>query len=304
MKKIQMLFTGIACLVITASFCQNDNKTPGDKSTKKKLKVTDASFSFGGAFQKIPIGSLADFQKMNPQSVLLKENLQGYSSSKGFSGFNSPAFIANLGFTEANRENTNTKSLTQYRLGISFSETGISNYLHKTDRKPYDTLTSSQTGQTMYFDSVTYQNYSMNYKSQELRLDLSVIYRTNPAARWSVYGGIGVEAGVSALAYTDIDYSEHVSIQTASSSTPTSDNNNYNNSDSYRSERLINKNSKVLAFYLPLGIDFRVGAKKEFFKQLHLFYEARPFVNYTETPELGSLGGVGVKVGFGLRLTI
>ncbi len=300
MKKSKILFTAIACLAIATSFCQNDIKPQNDKPTKSKLRVADASVFMGAIFQITPMGTLTDFQKTNPTSVLLKENMDGFSSSKRMvNGMGGGTFNANLGLNLGNDENTNN-SVSQFRIGFSYFGVNMSNSVSKTDRKPYDTLTSSQTGQTWYSDSVTQRSYSMDYKSQQIRIDVSLIYRTNPAARWSLYGGIGMDAGGAVFTYTDINYYEYTTIE---SGIYTSNSSNSNNSKN-RSERIVNNNGYGYSVYLPIGMDFRVGSKSEFFKQLHLFYEFRPFINYMNIPLLGSMSGVGAKMGFGVRVTI
>ena len=184
MKKLKLVFTAIACIVISASFSQNNDKGTNDKPAKRKLKIVDASVLLGGVSQQSPIGTFTDFQKLYPQSVLLSGNMDGYTVSKGTGDMGGPAFGANLGIIRADKENASSKSSTQLRIGVSFSGINISNQLNKTDSKPYDTLTSSQTGPTFYSDSVTYRKYIMAYKSRQVRLDLSIIYRTNPVARW------------------------------------------------------------------------------------------------------------------------
>jgi len=300
MKNIRIIFASIACLSVSVSFCQNDDKVQNTAIKKRKFKVVDAVIMPGMTFNKSPLGSFTDFQKINPKSVLLNEPMEGYSTSNGYMGSMDPSFGANLGFNIANKTKTEYKANTQLRVGITFSQINMSNYLYKTDRKRFDTLTSSQTGQMLYSDSLTYSSYNMNYKAQQLRIDVSIIYRTNPAARWSVFGGLGFEAGESIMAYTDIGYSEYSTVVSANTTSSSSGNIDMPS----RSERIINKNSYGYATYLPMGIDFRIGTKREFFKQLHVFYEARPFINYTYIPELGAINSVGLKSGFGLRVTI
>lgn len=300
MKKNKLLLSGILYFVITTSYCQNDGAVANEKLKIKKLKVVDAAFMPGISINVSALGSLTDFQKLNPNSALLNENMEGYTSSTGFTGSAGPTVNANLGINFANYEKTAYNSSAQLRVGIAFSEITLSNSLSKSERTRFDTLTSSQTGQMVFYDSVKSSSYNMNYKTQQLRIDVSVIYRTNPAARWSVYGGIGIEGGGSILTYTDLRYSEY---STIASSNSTYGNSGYSSSPS-RSERIVNKNSYGYAMYLPMGVDFRMGNKREFFKQLHLFYEARPFINNTFIPELGGLNSIGFKSGLGLRVTI
>lgn len=302
MKKSKILLTVIGYFAITAAFCQNDGPVQNDNTKKRKLKVVDAAFQVGMSLHESPVVSYLDFQKLNPESVLLDANFDGYTSSSGFTGFVSPAFSANLGINFLDKEKTDYKSNTQLRIGISFSELNLSSTLHKSESNRFDTLTSSQTGQVVYSDSVKDSYYNMNYKSQQLRIDVSIIYRTDPAARWSLYGGLGIEAGQSVMAYSNITYSESSKTETQSNSGIYSNYSNY--SSTYTTERLNNKNSYGYAAYIPMGIDFRVGNKRAFFKQLHFYYEARPFINYTNIPELGNTSSVGLKSGLGIRVTI
>jgi hypothetical protein len=303
MKKLKFTFTLLAAVITTVAFSQTNNATTNDAVQKGKLKITDASISVGGIFQNSPINTLSNFQKLAPQSLLLTTNFSGYSSSTGMASVAGPAFNANVGINRLKAENPTNKSVTQVRVGLSFSGTNISNYLSKTEKVPYDTLTSSQSGQTVYLDSVKTHSYSMNYKSQEIRLDVSLIYRTNPTARWSVYGGVGVEVGTTVSSYTSIYYNENNSSKLMHNMGSSS---NYGGSSTTNGveEHFINKNGFGYAAYLPVGLDFRVGKKKEFFKQTHLFCEVRPFLNYTNIPELGTFGGVGMRSSLGLRVTI
>jgi hypothetical protein len=49
----------------------------------------------------------------------------------------------------------------------------------------------------------------MDYSSNQLRLDASLIFRTNADARWSAFAGVGINAGVSLNSNTTIYYHEN-----------------------------------------------------------------------------------------------
>lgn len=298
MKKLNILGIVMLSCTVSTAFCQSST-SPQPESSGKKIKITDASVMGGFVNQNIPVvGSLADFQKLNPQSELLKENMAGYSEGRNYFGFgNNSSYGGVFGAVLGLSFKEKPKSLTQLRCGISISGINLNNSISKTQITPYDTLTSSQTGQTIYYDSTTTSRYSMNYNAQQLHLDFSLIYRLYPAARWSMYGGVGLSAGASLMAYTDINYSENSTVGSGSTG------DRYNDGV-YRSERVINKGIKEYVGYLPVGVDFRVGRKKEFLKQIHLFMELRPFVSVMDTQELGTFSSTGVKNTFGLRVTI
>ena len=307
MKKLKKCSLLLACTVSSLAFAQNNTGTQAAPSKEKKVKITDASILGGFMSQNTTIaGSLTDFQKLNPQSAILMENMEGFTS-QGYSYYYGYPYAMNYG-SNLNAGGTfgaslglsfkeKPKSVTQLRIGVAVSGTSFNNFVSKTDRVPYDTLTSSQTGQTVYYDSVTYRSYSMQYNARQLKLDVSLLYRMYPSARWSLYGGIGLQGGASLTAYSDITYSEYSVIEGKTS--------DYNYQDNVnRTERIINKNIQEVVAYLPVGVDFRLGKRKEFLKQIHLFTELRPFVSVLNIPELGTFSGTGFQNIMGLRVTL
>ncbi|MES2591953.1 MAG: hypothetical protein V4608_08715 [Bacteroidota bacterium] len=301
MTKLKVTFAALTCVVFTA-FGQNGTTPENTGTSGRKIKIASASVMPGFIFQNSPVASLSDFQKLYPQSILLNENMTGYSSSGGYSASLGTSFNANVGIVKTDKDGA-ASSHTELRLGVSYSGMEMYNYVNKTDTKRFDTLTSSQTGQTEYVDSVTYRNYSMNYSTQQIRVDISAIYRTNPLARWSMFAGIGIEFGSSIKASTSVNYCEY-SYTTSSYNSSSGGGYGGNNGSACRYETAVNKANIGGAAYLPIGVDFRVGNKRPFFKQMHFFYEARPFVNYMNIPELGTSTSVGIKSGIGLRVTI
>jgi hypothetical protein len=269
-----------------------------DALVKSKLKITDVYILPGGMMQNITSGTLADFQKLSPQSVLLRQSFAGYTSSSGLRTAGNAFISGAIGISSYN-EKTKTISNPQIHLGfIYFSDNILSANYSSSERRRFDTLTSNQTGMYYYRDSIISKYYSMNYTTEQLRLDASVVYRTNYESRWSIFGGLGLEAGGSLNAATDVTYTETINIETSGGTVS-----NVFASTNSINEHFKNKNSWSATVYLPLGIDYRIGKKREFFKRLHLYAELRPGLNYTEINEIGlqSLTG-GFKGGAGLRV--
>lgn len=306
MKKIKIAIAVIPCLGFTVVFGQTNTGIQSTQEPEKKIKITDASVVGGFMSRNMSVaGSLTDFQRLNPQSAILMENMDGYTAP-GYGYHGSPfvmnygssfpsggMFGASLGFSFKEKP----KSVVQLRCGIAASGTSFNNFISKTDRVTYDTLTSSQTGQTVYQDSITYRSYGMQYNARQLKLDVSLLYRMYPSARWSLYGGVGMQGGTSLTAYSDITYSEYTVVEGKTSEYA------YEANVS-RTERIRNKNVQEVVAYLPVGVDFRLGKRKEFFKQIHLFTELRPFVSVINIPELGTFSGAGFQNVMGLRVTI
>ena len=158
----------------------------------------------------------------------------------------------------------------------------------------YDTLTSSQTGAQTVLTHDTLYRYSMTNLSKQLRLDAALIFRTNESARWSLYAGVGASLGYTIESTTRIDYTiENVDRPKDKENTIASS----------QLEIFENKNYLTSSIYAPLGIDFRIGKKREFWKHLHLTYELKPSINFVAIPEIKTVTVVGMVSTGGLRYT-
>lgn len=299
-----MKTTQILSLVLLLTGFSN-SQLLGQESEQKKVKrvmICDFYIQTGFFIDVNAKGSLADFKTLVPQSVLLNNNLSDYSQTGGFGSSGNSMFSAMLGLQFSDKQKTTYKKSPLLRLGINyFSGTNLSTNMHKETSKRYDTLTSNQTGQTIYLDSITTQNYGMNYTSQQLRIDGSIIFRTDPEIRWSLYTGIGITAGVSINAKTDIYYNKYTR-----SNHPNSNNYNnfsYSSSGGYITESYRLKNNFGFSAYLPLGVDFRIGKKREFWKRTHLFFELRPGINSISIPELRTFTNPSMQYGFGIKVS-
>ena len=255
----------------------------------KKFCIQDVYIHTGLFVERNPSGNLADFKTLAPKSNLLNGNFTNFNTNNGISMNSNTMFSILIGIKFSDKKKTSYKSNPLLRVGFSyFSGTSLTGYLYKETRKTYDTLTSSQTGQNIYIDSLTVQAYGMNYSSQQLRFDGSVIFRSDPTARWSLFIGIGITTGISINAKTQIYYSKYSRVENQyfnnnSTSFPSS------GSGDYKSENFKQKNNFGASAFIPLGIDFRIGRKREFWKRTHLFYELRPGINITSIPELRTI---------------
>lgn len=279
-----------------------------EKDFVKKIKVSDVSIQTGGLYLKSQMGTLNDFKNLAPKSSILQNDLSGYNAYNDDISEGNGAFAVNLGIQFRNKQGSGYKANPQLRLGfIYFKSTPLSATYYHENRQPYDTLTSSQTGQTYYIDSVSMNYYSMYYSSQQFRLEGSLIFRTNPEARWSLYAGIGLSAGVSLNANTDIYHSQYSYPQMADVSgnyygSPYYP--YYNNENDYYTETFRNKMNFGMSLSVPLGVDFRMANKSEFWRRLHLFYEIKPMLDITSIPEIRTIVNSGLQSSFGLRVMV
>jgi hypothetical protein len=247
--------------------------------------------------------------KLAPQSELLSSNLLDFSQSGGRVFNGGAALSVMLGFKFSDKERTSYRANPLLRLGFSYSSGSyLSNNTFNEFRFPYDTLTSNQTGEQVYVDSVISRSSGANYRSDQIRFNGSLIFRTNPEARWSLYSGIGITAGVSLNATTDIYYTTNLGTETVNSN-----DNGYGNGYGYGyennsssetiSESYRNNTNFGFSAYVPFGIDFRLGKKREFWKRLHLFYEIKPEISVVSIPELYTITSARLQQGVGIRVT-
>jgi hypothetical protein len=248
-----------------------------------------------GAFFGAAKGSLADFQTLAPQSVLLQQDLSAYQNSPFFNlSFPGQSQSLSVGLKLGKMPNATL------RLGLM--HTNQSNALSTggaySESFRIDTLTSSQTGTQYFVDSVSTHSYNANYSQEQLRLDASLIFRYNADKRWSFYGGIGANFGLSYNCVTNVEHSVY----------PYGDSYGLNMLSSYNGthehETFENKGGFGFGVYAPLGIDFQVGKKREFWKPIHLYMELRPGFNVNQIAGLGTSFSAGNFSNIGLRFHI
>src|SRR5690554_177781 len=272
------------------------------QSSVKRISITDIYIYSGFTLERTNRNSFSDFQLLAPQSELLNNDMTGFADGNGLGISGNSNLSIMLGIQFSDKEKSFYKANPLLRLGLSYSSgSAVSGGLHKEHRSPHDTLVSNQTGQSIYIDSIISESYGMQYSSEQLRIDGSLIFRTNPEARWSIYTGLGISAGISINANTRISYNESKRIDEYKKLQNYSSNNYISNK--YESEVFTNKINFGFTTYIPMGIDFRIGNKRDFWKRTHLFYELRPALNISSIPELRTITNVSFQQGIGLRVT-
>jgi len=251
-----------------------------------------------GAFFGASKGSIADFQTLAPQSVLLHQDLSAYQSYPFFN-------LSFPGQSQSLSVGLKLGKIPNATLRLGLMHTNQNNALSTggsyTESFRIDTLTSSQTGDQFFVDSFSTHSYNATYSQEQLRLDASLIFRYKADKRWSFFGGIGANFGLSYNCVTNIDH--HVS--------PYGDfggmymfNDMLFDSGTHEQETFENKGGFGFGVYAPLGIDFQVGKKREFWMPVHLYMELRPGFNINQIAGLGTSFSAGNFSNIGLRFQI
>jgi hypothetical protein len=283
----------------------------GQVDQEKPIKgISVSEFYILPAFVRLQqtFATPAEFKTLTPESALLNRDLTKLSPFANiFYGQNGSLSIL-LGVKFANKDKTAYRKSPSLRIGITYlSSSLLTGGLYKQTKGGADTLVSAQSGKSIFIDSLISQRYDMEYRAQQLRLDCSLIFRTDPDARWGLFAGIGVTAGYSVNANTRITYNRSKWIrygtdvdgyQNGGFFFPT----RYTPDHTIETEEFKNGNSFTTSAYIPIGLDFRTGKKRSFWKMTHVFYEMRPGVNFTSIPTLHTFASTSMQHGVGLKI--
>ncbi len=241
-----------------------------------------------------------DLDKLTPGSTLLGQDLDDHTFTNDHYYTGTGSFEISLGLQPWKHQDREGPEL---RLGVTYGG-GISQsaFLQRTVRTPYDTLTSSQTGEQVFVDSVHESKYWIHRTSERFGMNASMIWRTR--ARWSFFGGGGFAGGLSMNARTTVQHDVVEGIDGPGSNYE-SGHYSYGYSGNATNEELFrNGTGWWLALYTPIGLDFQLARRSTFWNRLHLYYELRPQIIVQNAPELSTYTDFGIQSLFGVRLKL
>ena len=262
-----------------------------------QIKITQIHLN-AGSFMDIDKSKnkISDFSLLAPGSDIL---------SQDFSAYQQVGYL-NPGMMMRDKSNlANSSNFQSIQLGLSFAKCpkgtlriGISNVHnellnasgHYYESHVIDTLFSSQTGQMYYVDSTISNNYNGNYSNDQLRLDAAYIFEVNAGKRWAFHAGLGLSIGMSYRSTTTLRAEEYIQ--------PYSGYESNANSENIESESYGNFMVMGGSAYIPLGINFKLGNKREFWKPFVIYNEFRPTIQLNSIPN----NTVKLNVGFGSTL--
>jgi len=285
-------------LILSAPICQAQENKP-----ISRIHLSDIFLQTGLSGSINQNESINSMNVLAPKSEILQSFTGANSSTNDFI-YGANAFSSiQLGLSFRNKAKSDYKTNPLLRIGIMYvSNNSVSARSNAEIRQPFDTLTSSQTNQSIYVDSITNRYYSIEYTSQQIRLDASLLFRSNQTARWSVMAGIGASYGISVNANTRVSYSKYGREEFIYSNGDKI--RKYGEESEFRSETFNNKMNSGYSFYVPMGVDFRIGKNREFWKHAHLFYELRPGIDINVIPELQTYRSMNIQQGIGLRVAL
>jgi hypothetical protein len=203
---------GLFIILLMLNFCQLAAQETVIKTEEKeeeekyhRLSIYAIFFQPGIYIQHNLWGEISDFRKIAPESVLLQNDFTGYSELHEEEVGADPFYSVMVGFKFSNKQKSLVKANPIVRFGLTyFSNIDYTASQYQRESVRFDTLVSTQVGQTIYLDSVTINNYDMKYSCGQIRVDASILFSTDPYARFSMFTGAGFTAGLSVNTKTEI----------------------------------------------------------------------------------------------------
>ena len=300
MKKIPFLLA-LAIAPITMCFSQTEPNTK-----LRRIQISSIEFSRMSYFGESSLMTVQDFQNLALNNNLPEIDFTGLQSMGYPFGSRLNGFNAALGFDLYNKSGVQPWGKPILRLGLSFMNSDFNslNY-YRQDRFAYDTLYTTFQGNTSAFpvDSVAYQYKSISASANRLRLNASVLWRTNPEKRWSFYAGIGLGIGVSLSSKINVYDYQGSSLEYQSSYGTSSMQGMYKSPMGFGSyESIRGRTWFDMNVFMPIGVDFRIGKKDNMWYHTHLFFEASPMIWLSKASGVQIQTNMGYSGTFGLRI--
>jgi hypothetical protein len=297
MKKIKTILLIILGCSSVAVFAQEVAEAP------KRSRISSLQLSYGIAFSENLPSTLSNFQQLAPASEGLNQAMGGNS----WYYFNSsPQFHSSflLGIDLKSKYKPNKANSPKLRIGLTHvSNEVMNNSFYTRHSKPIDTINNSTYG-TLYLDSVKTTSYDASYKARELRFDISILFSTLLENRWSLFAGLGLQSGLSYTTNTFVKITQNEGVYDQNDRQYYSGYTTFFSNYKRDYEEHANKANIINSIYAPMGIKFRIAKKDPFFSRMSLIYEARPYIQFRNIPELGTfasgdiLNNLGLKVDF------
>jgi hypothetical protein len=295
MKNATLFLAAVLLLSTTALIGQESSK-----KRERRLWISEIQILPGAIHSRSYPGTLEQFRILAPGSEMLaNQTFEGYQSGNGYIRTHSGVFAAMLGIRFKTGKGDEYRGDPTLRIGFSFNGGTQLTYLTShVASYPIDTLYNTQGTQVATIDSVAWKTYNMTYSSDQWNLDVSLIYRTNPKLRFSLFGGIGVTGGMSVASFARMGMHDASYIETR-----------FKYSHFNSSWVFDNTHDKVEApgnisgnIYLPMGVNFRLGNKSALLRKINIFYEVRPGITLTSLEGIETLVSTRTLHGIGLRL--
>jgi hypothetical protein len=300
MKRLALLCVFFLSVSLYAQEAQSD--------TMYVWKPSHIIFQFGAFAQSNAFAGFEKFRYLAPNSVILEDNIKSNYPYYGYSmDMHTNPFISLHTYFQPNAKSSSEafKQL-QVRVGLLYSGgSWLRTGGFREVKTRLDTLTSPNTGASVYHDSIYRREIFMNYRSERIMLDVMLVVPLFTGTRIFPYWGVGVTGGSTFNNFTIIQDKETIKKEYNSSPHSGSSNPFYSYGPSNgvdRQETVKNKSTLVTAFYVPMGLDLTIGKNHPILKRISLIAEIKAGIQSVFIPELYTIHKGFMQSSFGLRM--
>lgn len=283
MKKLLLLASLLPLTLIGQQHHDSIQNDSSEHRQKKFVKFVSISGYAGGDFYRDGFEDRTIFQQAAPNSVVAFADISGYTNWDG-SMFYMGTRTAMTSGLNVNLHLRCQKKFGELRFGISHSIVNVASQQYTLQSTTSLDTTALPGGQTLYTDSVATSSYSLGWNADVIHLNIAWIVRSDPRRWINLYTGVGFFAGIG---YNGIITTSHY-------------HNSYHQHTIYGSgggggmytsnhEQLVEVVEQFRApmftsfgVYTPIGMNIRLGHRKNIFGHLAVFGEyngAIMFVN-------------------------
>jgi hypothetical protein len=276
-----------------------------ENNSRFKISAVNVDFGVQGTFNALTNSDYLRLRSTAEDQTRFISNPQDYTLEllSGSGGSFAPNISIGLSPYSKKKGKYNRNHELRLKLGSGFGLRRSFVYTREV-KTPFDTLSSSIGNPDTYVDSVYYHNPSYSEVVYELNLGVTYLFKTNTEKRWHFYTGFGTEYGIAFQSFAAILNEEGYYLADGANS-PNSISfrgiPDDNESQTYRSA--LTTNSQFLRFYVPLGLNFRIANKNEFWRHFNLYIQTSGgmelhFVSNggdTYTNAFGALAFLGVR---------
>jgi len=281
---IQKIAIAIIFATSTIGVVAQDTK---DDNTKKGMTITAFNFEFGTNWSYSVLTN-DDYLMMRNTAVdqsLFISNPEDYDLSYFSGNGGSFAPSVSIGLTPYSKKLGALNYNRELRIKLGGSFGGRRSFFYSDKNSfPYDTLSSSVGNPDILIDSVHYSNFSYIETVSEINIGASYLFKTDASKRWYFYTGVGAEYGFAFQDYVTINESEYSYLEDSenASSSPYYSPYYYNigNYESKSSKSKLTSNSHFVRVYIPLGVNFRITNKDNFFRHTNLYMQFSPGIEF------------------------
>jgi len=250
--------------------------------------------------------TLEEFLPLAEGSDLLKNHsFDDYTYSSGFGMYphrsNSTVVSASLVAPLGSKEEGHGGEL---RAGLRY-HAGNSRSLEMSRRVSLltDTLYTSQGGYFGTIETVENDRYLLTYSSNQLILDISMVFSTAARHRVTLYGGVGLAAGFSLSSYATVEHRNNIYnlLQTKRDNVFST----YHLwvADQFHREKISAPGNAGATLFLPAGLSVQPLKKGGAGERVHFFYEIQPGIQLTRITGHTTYFSSGTEHRVGVKLS-